>query len=293
MTATIAAELAFDGHARLGEGPIWDPRSARLLWLDIQSNAVHLLDTRTGADTAFDVGAMPGAAAMRSRGGVILARQDGFATLDTNSGAVTQLLDVETPAAGNRMNDAKCDAAGRFWAGTMSLDEKSPTGTLYRLQPDLAVVPMLTGVTISNGLAWTADNCTLYYIDTPTRGVDAFDFDLETGTLANRRRVIDIPAEAGHPDGMTIDAEDCLWVALWGGSGLRRYTPDGRLDRIVQVPAQFTTSAAFGGAALDELYITSAAQPVPAAQRAAQPHAGGVFVCRPGVAGRPAYEFGG
>jgi sugar lactone lactonase YvrE len=293
MVTTLQAEVALDAHAQLGEGPVWDPRSRRLLWLDIEARQVHLFAPGAGVDRGYDVGGRPGCAAFRAGGGVILAREHGFATLDLASGAVAPLLDVEPASAASRMNDGKCDAAGRFWAGTMALDHKSPGAALYRLEPDGAVAPMLAGVTISNGLAWTADNRTLYYIDTPTHGVDAFDFDLAEGRIANRRRVIDVPASLGSPDGMTIDADDCLWVAIWGGGCVRRYTPDGRLDRIVELPTRYTSCPTFGGAALDELYITTSGAAVPAEQRPQQPHAGGLFVCRPGVAGRSAFEFAG
>jgi sugar lactone lactonase YvrE len=290
---TIVAELLFDAHAVLGEGPIWDASTSRLLWLDIDGHRVHLLDPRNGDDRAYDAGARPGAAAVRTNGGVVIAMEHGVAALDTGTGAVRHLLDVEPETVANRMNDGKCDAAGRFWAGTMCISQDKPSGALYQLGTDGAATKVLDGVTISNGLAWSADNRTFYYIDTPTRGVDTCDFDLESGRISNRRRLVDVPADAGFPDGMTIDADGCLWVALWSGHGLHRYTPDGRLDAIVTVPAEFTTSATFGGDGYEELFITSAGGPVPPEQRAGQPRAGGVFVCRPGVRGVPAYEYGG
>jgi sugar lactone lactonase YvrE len=164
---------------------------------------------------------------------------------------------------------------------------------VYRLDPDLAVTKLLDGVTISNGLAWTADGATMYYIDSPTQGVDAFDYDAATGRLANRRRVVDIPAAAGLPDGMTTDADGCLWVALYGGSAVHRYSPDGRLDAALSFPATNITCPVFGGPGLGTLYVTSARDGLDERQLAAQPHAGAVFAADVGADGLPGLRFAG
>jgi sugar lactone lactonase YvrE len=150
---------------------------------------------------------------------------------------------------------------------------------------------MLTGVTISNGLDWSPDGRRMYYVDSPTRRIDAFDFDATTGGIANRRTFVDVPADGGVPDGMTVDASGFVWVALWGGAALRRYAPDGTLERVVPLPVSHPTSCAFGGAALDELYVTSARGKLTLSERVGQPQAGGVFRLRPGVVGRPAHLF--
>lgn len=173
--------------------------------------------------------------------------------------------------------DGKCDPAGRFLAGTMAYDLTPGAAFLYRLDPGLSVTMLLDAVTISNGLAWTADGTTMYYIDMATQGVDAFDCDASTGRRAGSRRVVDIPSGAGAPDGMTIDADGCLWVALYGGSTVRRYTPDGRLDATVSFPVTNITCPIFGGPAFDVLYVTSARDSLDDRQLAAQPHAGAVF----------------
>ncbi|MGI8553707.1 MAG: SMP-30/gluconolactonase/LRE family protein [Dehalococcoidia bacterium] len=293
MAETIQAEVILEAQAQLGEGPIWDGQGQQLLWVDIEAEEVHLLRPDTGQDRALAIGQMVGAAAVRTAGGFVLAVRDGFALLDSDSGAVTMIAEVEAGNRLSRMNDGKCDPAGRFWAGTMALDFAPGAGSLYRLDPDHRLTLVVPTVTISNGLGWSPDKRTMYYIDTPTRGVDAFDFEIDTGAIARRRRLITIPRGAGSPDGMTVDADGCLWVALWGGSSMHRYTPDGHLDRNVALPAAFITSGAFGGPNLDVLYITSAANPVPAAERSAQPHAGAVFACHPGVRGLAANEYGG
>jgi sugar lactone lactonase YvrE len=191
-----------------------------------------------------------------------------------------------------RFNEGKCDTSGRFWAGTMAYDETPGAGALYRLDPDGRASLMLIGVTISNGLAWSLDGRTMYYIDSPTRRIDAFSFTPETGEISDRRPVITIPGELGVPDGMTIDAEGGLWVALWGGAAVHRYL-DGRLAEVIRLPVSQPTSCAFGGSDLDELYVTSAREGLSFEQREAQQLAGAVFRVRPGVRGLPAAVFGG
>jgi sugar lactone lactonase YvrE len=275
----ISAELVLDARARLGEGPFWDERGRRLGWVDILDAKVHWYDPATGEDTAVDVGEHIGAAAPRRDGGLVLAVASGFALLD-DDGRVTPVADLAKP--GVRMNDGKADPRGRFLAGTMAYDETPGAGTLYALDPDRRVRTLVEGVTVSNGLAWSADGGTLYYIDTPTRGVDAFDYDLDGGDVANRRRVITIPESDGWPDGMTIDDEGHLWVAFWEGSAVRRYAADGSLLAVVELPVTRVTSCAFGGPDRGDLYITSAQ---PAGGGPEQPHAGGLFRCRPGVTG--------
>jgi len=290
---TIEADLALDAHARLGEGPIWDAEGGRLVWVDIHAEAVHLFDPSSGFDQVLQAGQHVGAAAVRSRGGLILAARDGFVLLDPATGAIEPFVAVkEDPST--RFNDGKCDAAGRFWAGTMAYAFTPGAGSFYRLDPDGSVTAMFGDVAVSNGLGWSPDWRTMYYIDTPTRGVDAFDFDLAAGTIANRRRAVEIPREAGGlPDGMCVDAEGCLWVAIVRSGSVQRYTPDGRLDRTVRLPTSGVTSCCFGGADLGDLYITTSAELVPEDQRTAQPHAGGLFICRPGVGGQPPCTFGG
>jgi sugar lactone lactonase YvrE len=293
MPAGPRPELALDAHATLGEGPVWDAEQQRLVWLDILPGLVHRFDPATGDDDVFRAGKPVGSAGLRHGGGLVLAVEDGFALLDPGWRRLDQAVYVEHPGPRARFNEGKCDPAGRFLAGTMAYDLTPGAGSVYRLGPDLEVTRLLDGVTISNGLAWTADGATLYYIDSPTQGVDAFDYDAGTGRLANRRRVVDIPAAAGLPDGMTLDTDGCLWVALWGGSAVQRYTPAGRLDTVLSFPASNITCPVFGGPGLGVLYVTSARDGLDERQLAAQPHAGAIFAADVGARGLPADRFGG
>jgi len=287
-----AVELVLDARAELGDGPRWDPREQRLFWVDIMRGRVHSFRPGKGACRSVDVGRPVGALAGAAAGGVVLAVAGGFARLDPDSGHFEMLATVEADRPQNRMNDGACDAAGRFWAGTMALDERPQAGALYRLDPSGAVETMITDVTISNGIDWSPDGRRMYYVDSPTRRIDVLDFDPATGRIANRRPLVEVPAEAGIPDGLTVDAAGFVWLALWGGGALRRYAPDGTLDRVVPLPVSHPTSCAFGGADLDELYVTSARRPLSKEERAREPMAGGLLRLRPGVAGRLANVFG-
>jgi sugar lactone lactonase YvrE len=289
----IGAELLVDAHAKLGEGPVWDEREGCLWWVDILGEAIHRTDPASGSDEIVPVGQLIGAVVPRASGGLVAAVQDGFVAVDPANGRVEGLVPVEATDPTTRMNDGKVDPAGRFWAGTMGVDHRPNAGTLYRLDPDLRVTAMVTGTTISNGLDWSPDGQTMYYIDTPTRRVDRFDFDPATGAIRGRTPAVAIREGAGSPDGMTVDADGFLWVALWDGWAVERYSPGGRLERRVEVPAQQASSCAFGGPDLEFLFITTAQEGFPPGGLPDQPHAGGLFVCRPGVRGRPPFRFAG
>jgi len=280
-------EVAVEANARLGEGPIWDPGASCLYFVDILAGKVHRFDPAAASSTEFAIGQSVGAVALTERDDLVLAVRDGFARLDLRTGAVRMIALVEADRPDHRMNDGACDPIGNFWAGTMALDERPGAGSLYRLNRDNSVDTMLTPVTISNGLDWSDDSRTMYFVDSPTRSVDLFDFDPETGALSSRRPLVRIAREDGMPDGLTLDAEGCVWVALWGGGAVRRYGPDGRLDAVVRLPVTHPTSCAFGGPDFRDLYITSAAGHASDDERRRQPHAGAVFRCRPGPAGRP------
>jgi sugar lactone lactonase YvrE len=286
-------ECVLDAKAELGEGPVWDPDAAWLYFVDITRGLVHRYDPDTRTSRSHQVDAMVGAVALAAAGDLVLAVRDGFARLDPDSGRVRPIADVEADLPGQRMNDGKCDPAGRFWAGTMAIDERPGAGALYRLDPDGRVHRMLANVTISNGLDWSEDGRLMYYVDTPTGSIDIFDFDVATGAIANRRSLARVAPGEGWPDGLTLDADGYLWVALWSGGAVRRYAPDGTLDRIVKVPTTYPTSCAFGGPDLGDLYITTAATALTPEERQREPLAGGLFRCRPGVQGRPAHRFKG
>jgi sugar lactone lactonase YvrE len=278
-----AAEVLVQANAELGEGPVWDARSGRIAWVDILGRRIHLTDPRTAETESIEVPSDVGAIAPRTTGGFVAALQDGFWVI--GDGPPRRIATIPEAGATLRFNDGKCDPRGRFWAGTMAYDEAAGAASLYRLDDAGAgVTRVLEGVTISNGLAWTGDAATMYYIDSPTQRIDAFAYEAETGEIRDRRMVVRIPAELGSPDGMTIDADGGLWVALWGGGAVHRYL-DGRLDRVIRLPVSRPTSCAFGGPDLDELYVTSAWKGLSADARRAEPLAGALFRIRPGVRG--------
>jgi sugar lactone lactonase YvrE len=287
-------EVVLDAHAELGEGPVWDPEAGRLLWVDILAGAVHTLDPATGEDEVFDVGGPVGVVRRRAAGGLIAATEHGFAVLDLESGTVRPLAELERPGGPWRFNDGGCDPQGRFWAGTMAYDVSPEAGSLYRLDTDGTVARVLDSVTISNGIAWTPDGRTAFFVDSPTKRIDAFDYDPDRGWLADRRTAVTVDAAGSAiPDGLTLDAEGGLWVALYGGGAVRRYTPAGTLETEIAVPATNVTACAFGGEDLGTLFITTARQELSDDQLADEPHAGAVFAVRPGVTGLRAHEYAG
>jgi sugar lactone lactonase YvrE len=294
MPPSQTAELVLDAKADLGEGALWDDKGQVLYWVDIMAGKLHIYDPAAGRDRTIAVGQPVGTVVARRSGGVMLALHHGFASLDLGTGELEMIHDPESHLPGTRFNDGKCDPAGRFWAGTLAMDGTPRASGLYRLDPDLSVHKMLDGVTTSNGIVWSLDRGTMYYVDTPTSRVDAFDYDLASGEIGNCRAVVHVPAEMGYPDGMTIDSEGMLWVALWGGGKVSRWNPaDGRLLQTVDLPATNVTSCAFGGENLDQLYITTARTGLPPEQLSEQPLAGGLFRADVGVRGLPAFEFAG
>jgi sugar lactone lactonase YvrE len=293
MAAPVAADLFLDARAELGESPVWDEAGRCLYFVDILRGHVHRIDIATRASRLCRLDRPVGAVAVTDAGDLVVAMQGGFARLDPATGVVRPIASVDADLHDIRMNDGKCDAAGRFWAGTMALDERPRAGNLYRLDGDGRVHTMLRGVSISNGLDWSDDGRVMYFIDSPTRSVDAFECDPSSGAIANRRTVVRIARGHGVPDGMTLDADGCLWVALWGGGAVHRYTPDGTLDTVVTVPTTYPTSCAFGGSDLQDLFVTTAAIKLSERERGEQPQAGGIFAARPGVAGRRAHRFKG
>jgi sugar lactone lactonase YvrE len=283
--ATVVREAAI-----IGEGPVWDDRLGRLLWLDIAQGLVHVTDPSTGVDRAIVVGQPVGAIAPSVDGTYVAAVRDGFGRLDVGAGTFELVAAVEGGDRSTRMNDGKVDPAGRFWAGTMALDERPGAGSLYRFDPDGSVTRHLTGLTISNGLDWTADGHTMYFVDSPTQRVDAITFDAMPGTLGERRPFATIDASLGVPDGLTVDAEDHVWVAVWGGWCVLHLDPSGREVERLPVPAAQPSSVAFGGPDLRDLFITTATDGLQIPDPT-QPDAGSLFVCRPGPQGRSPRRF--
>ena len=285
--------LLVDAHALVGEGPIWDDKKGVLYWVDIMSSMLYEYNPATGVNRGYNVGQHVGTIVPRASGGVMLAVYDGFAAFDPASGALTLIADPEADLPNNRFNDGKCDPAGRFWAGTMAYSNQTTQGSLYRLDPDLSVHKMLGNIGIANGIVWSLDNKTMYYIDSVANTVRAFDYELATGNISNERVVIRTDG-LGLPDGMAIDAEGMLWVAHFGGACVRRWNPyTGQVIGVIEMPASQITACAFGGPDLSTLYITSAAIGLDDAALQREPHAGGLFMATPGVKGVPTFSFVG
>jgi sugar lactone lactonase YvrE len=270
--------------AELGEGPVWADGEQALYWLDIPADQVHRM-AAGGQLTSWDVGQPVGTVVPRASGGLALAAQDGFMAMDQATGALSLLAAVEPDRPENRMNDGACDRAGRFFAGTMADDERPGAGALYRLDPDLTVTTMLTGTGISNGIGWSPDERLMYYVDSLTYQVDVFDYDPATGAIDGRRRFAAVGQGDVMPDGLTVDADGGVWVAVWGGGALLHHDPAGRLRQTIEVPAAHVTSCVFGGPDLDRLYITTAAGDGAGA--------GALFVTEPGVTGQLSHPFRG
>jgi sugar lactone lactonase YvrE len=252
-THSTAYEVAVRAEATLGEGPTWDPATGRLLWLDILGARLHSYDPATGHRTVRVTDQHVGAAKPRAGGGLVLNLRDGVGLLDVD-GAFRWLH--HEPVPGRRANDAAVAPDGSLWAGTMRYDEAPGGGTLSRLTGDGSAEVILDDVTVSNGTGWSPDGRLMYYIDTPTRRVDVFDH--AEGRVSARRPFVEIEDGAGFPDGLTVDADGCVWVALWDGGAVRRYTPAGELDHVITLPTPRVTACAFGGPDLTDLYITTA-----------------------------------
>lgn len=251
---TLTFDVAVRAEAELGEGATWDPATGRLLWIDILNSRVHTYDPATGRRTMRRTEQHVGAVKPRAGGGLVLNLRDGVGLLDPDD--TFRWLHRE-PVAGRRGNDAAVAPDGSLLAGTMRYDEATGGGTLSRVTGDGTATVLLDDVTVSNGTGWSPDGRLMYYIDTPTRRVDVFDCG-EDGTITGCRPLAEIEQGAGFPDGLTVDADGCVWVALWDGGAVRRYTPSGELDRVIELPVPRVTCCAFGGPGLTDLYVTTA-----------------------------------
>ena len=291
-----------------GEGPVWDADRQELLWVDITAGRLRRATVSPDGELdevdAHEVGGTVGVATPTADGGWLLGAGPGFTAVSAD-GEVSVLLELageggpEHPAegrpSGTRMNDGGCDRAGRFFAGTMAFDERPGAGALYRVDLDGTVSTVLDGLTVSNGLGWSPDDRTVYLSDSGAAVVWAFDYDLATGAFGQRRVVLDFSdhPDDGVADGLTVDDEGCLWTALWGGGQVRRYSPDGELLAVVDVPVSRTTSCAFAGPGRDLLVVSTSVHGLPDDERAGQPDAGRLFTARPGVTGPPAFPYRG
>jgi len=284
-------EIVTRGTDLLAECPVWLAAERHLLRVDVTRQAILERDVATGAEHRRSVHAPVGFALPARRSGLVAGIGRELHVLPGDS-APRVLAAVEPDRPANRFNDAACDSRGRLWAGTMSTERRSGEAALYRIGADGEVVPAVRRATISNGLDWDLDATRLYYVDSATQRVDAIDFDLDRGRLGTRRTFAAIDAGDGLPDGLTVDAEGGVWVALFGGGAIRRYHPDGRLDAEIRLPVTNPTSMAFGGVDLTDLYVTSARHRLSADQLAREPLAGSLLRLRPGVRGRLPHRFG-
>ncbi|ANZ35714.1 calcium-binding protein [Lentzea guizhouensis] len=251
----MSTEVAVRASAQLGEGPTWDHSSSTLLWVDILASEVHRYAPARDDDSVLTLPQHVGAAKPRAQGGLVCNLRDGVALVDRDG---TKSWLVYWARDGVRGNDAGVDPSGRLWAGTMRYDQAANEGWLARVSGDGSAKVMVSEVNTSNGVGWSPDGKLMYYVDTPTRRIDVFDFDNAAGTVANRRPLTHVGHTDGSPDGLTVDADGCVWVALWGGHAVRRYTPEGELDREVELPVDQPTACCFGGADFTDLYVTSA-----------------------------------
>ena len=275
----LGSECACPAAAVLAEGPVWHEDA--LWWVDIERGEVHRLDPVSGADRAWPLGMRVGFAVPTERGDFLVGTPSGLGRFDPTTGDLKMVVNPEADRPGNRFNDAKCDPGGRLWAGTMAINERAGQGSLYRVEGgegDWRITRLVEGVSISNGLAWSPDRQTMYYIDSPTRRVDAFVF--RDGAISGRRTVVTLTD--GFPDGMCVDAVGNLWIALWGGWGVACHDPrTGQRLAKVEVPVEAVSSCCFGRD--DALWITTSSRDLDAAGRTQQPLAGGIFRALVGV----------
>lgn len=286
-------ECVWDAHALLGEGPLWSVREQALYWTDILGHRLHRYSPTEGQRTwQFDE-EVSAVAERAEVDGLIMTRRHSFASFNPATEELVTLAQIETDIPTNRFNDGKCDRLGRFWAGTMDFDCEKPTGSLYSLSPDLKITRIDSDYVVTNGPAWSADCKTLYHNDSDNGRVYAFDFDLGSGMVSNKRVFLQFSKEDGSPDGMVTDSEGGLWIAHWGASKVTRHAPDGKVLRTIMLPCSQTTSCTFGGPDLKTLYITSAANGLSTYQLEQEPLAGGLFALDIDIAGVPANLFRG
>lgn len=289
----INAQLEYKTAAMLGEGAFWDHQNKKLFWVDIEGKALHIYNPDKKNNQSFTLPSRIGTVVPQTDSTAVLALEDGIYRFSFNSRGLELLSNVEADVPDNRFNDGKCDPAGNLWVGSMRRDESKPTAALYKVEPDGTTTKMVQEVTISNGIVWSGDQRTMYYIDTPTLTIKAYDYDPELATISNERVAVRIPSSLGFPDGMAIDERDNLWVGLWNGNAVGCFDPgSGKLVKKINVPSHNVTSCAFGGPELDKLYITTARVDMSAEELELYPLAGSLFVADPGVKGVKSPFFG-
>lgn len=292
--ADVEVQCVAETRSLLGEGPTWSPRDGVLYWVDILTPSVHCFDSVQRTDREVKLGSMVSVAIPKATGGLLVATPTGLMTLDMESKTLSAFCHPESERPGNRYNDGKCDRMGRLWIGTLDMGTAANRGNLFRVDADGSWRKMDSGITVSNGLGWSPDNRRMYFTDTVRRTIYVYDFDLYPGTIRNRRPFIMLDANDGTPDGLTVDEEGCLWVAVWDAWRVSRYAPDGRELMRIRMPVPRPTSCCFGGPNLDTLYVTSASVRLGEQTLASAPQSGSLFAIRvPGVRGLPETTFAG
>jgi sugar lactone lactonase YvrE len=284
-------ECVVNHRELLGECPLWEERTQRLWWVDILAPALKQLDPASGTVKQNPLPEAMGSFAFREAGGLLAAMKSGIYLMDASYSLVQPLAAPEADLPGNRFNDGRCDRDGRFWSGTMMEAMREPAGALYRIGADRSCVRKRAGITVPNSLAWSPDGRTMYFADSPRRIIWAFDYDRAAGEPSNER--VFATTQAGFPDGSCVDADGCLWNAEYGGARVVRYTPAGKVDRVLELPVKNPTCCAFGGRKLDVLYVTTAAQRLNEAQLKEQPLAGSLLAIRPGSTGLAESRYAG
>ena len=284
----VTAEPVGDVAAVLGEGPYWRPEDDALLWVDVVRGHLHMTRVQLGETTTIELDTVS-AAFPAVGGGIVTAGGYRLMLRATRPGeGWAGRIIAEAPARdGVRFNDASVDPAGRVWVGSMDIKEKEPLGTLYRLDSGGTLTPVVKGATVSNGIGWSPDGTRMYYNDSPLRRIDMFDYDQATGEAYQGRMFADLSGADGFPDGLTVDADGYVWVAMFAGGALRRFTPAGHQDAVIPLPVSQPTSCAFGGPGMADLFVTTAYRDLSEAQRAAEPLAGRLLRLRPGPVGLP------
>ncbi|HET9811903.1 MAG TPA: SMP-30/gluconolactonase/LRE family protein [Sphingomicrobium sp.] len=291
MTADIGPRCVADVGAVLGEGPVWVEAERALYWVDIKGWKIFRLD-EGGAVTSWPTPLRVGSLAPRDSGGFIAGTEHGFAEIDLESGRFHVFANPEPARPGNRFNDGKTDRTGRFWAGTMDNEERAASGALYRLDPDRRWKLIDDGYRVTNGPAFDPSGTRMYHTDSARQIIYAFDLS-SSGEVSHKRVFAEFGEDEGYPDGMTVDAEGHLWVAFWDGWSIRRLSTEGAVIETVKMPVQRPTSCAFGGPALDRLYVTSASIDLDEQALAMQPCAGGLFLLETGVRGMAPLPYAG
>jgi sugar lactone lactonase YvrE len=284
--------VAYQTNAELGKGAIWNYKTKDIYWVDIEGKSLNIFTPKTGQNKVLKTPSRIGTVVPRNNNEATIALEDGIYNIDLKTGEYKLFLDMKDELIGKRLNDGKCDPSGRFWVGSMHLEQITGEAKLFRIQDSTSIETKIDSVTISNGIVWTADNKTMYYIDTPTSQIKAYDFDNKTGDISNSRVAVVIPESLGFPDGMTIDEDDMLWVCMWNGTGVIRFNPKtGKVLEKIEVPAHNVTSCAFGGDNLETLYITTARVDMTEEELKKYPLAGSLFKVTPGVKGVKASFF--